>query len=322
MNKHKHPIIYHGHNKKKNYFEGWYFKQISNDEKASICFIPGVSINKENPHAFIQCLYLNEKNQLTAYNINYPISEFKTNDSPFEVHIGNSSFSEEKIIIDIEDTGIIIKGEVDFGNFTPIQTSLIHPNIMGIFSYIPRMECNHGIISMNHTLNGNININDENINFANGKGYIEKDWGTSFPKEYVWIQSNHFKEDDASLFCSVANIPFMGSEFKGFICNFVYANKEYRFASYNGSKLKVNKVDNNCVDLTLRRKGLEMHITAEVSESRELFAPKNGLMNNVIKEGISGTVKVVLKDETGNIIFNSLGTSCGLELVSALKPIT
>jgi hypothetical protein len=61
MNKHKNFIVYHGNNIKKNFFEGWYFKQVSSCKDTSISFIPGVSINKENSHAFIQCLYLNEK---------------------------------------------------------------------------------------------------------------------------------------------------------------------------------------------------------------------------------------------------------------------
>ena len=44
---------------------------------------------------------------------------------------------------------------------------------MGPFSYIPFMECNHAIISMQNTINGYININDNLINFNNNKGYIE-----------------------------------------------------------------------------------------------------------------------------------------------------
>ena len=47
---------------------------------------------------------------------------------------------------------------------------------MGYFAYIPKMECYHGIVSMNHMVNGVIRINDVDIDFNNGKGYVEKDW--------------------------------------------------------------------------------------------------------------------------------------------------
>ena len=44
------------------------------------------------------------------------------------------------------------------------------------------MECYHGIVSMDHTVNGLIEINNEKIDFSEGRGYIEKDWGRSFPQ--------------------------------------------------------------------------------------------------------------------------------------------
>ena len=60
-------------------------------------------------------------------------------------------------------------------------------------------------------------VDGENINFENGRGYIEKDWGTSFPKKYCWIQCNNFASSEDSLFFSIAHIPFLGFEFMGFI---------------------------------------------------------------------------------------------------------
>ena len=321
MNKHKNSIIYHGRKKKKSFFEGWYFKQVDLSEKYSISLIPGVSITKAETHAFIQVIFLNDLNELSTFNVKYPISSFKTTNNPFSVSIGNNFFSKEKIIIDISKKDLSLKGEVRFLNLTPIKTSFCSPNIMGFFSYIPKMECNHGIVSMDHKLEGNLTINEKVLDFNKGKGYIEKDYGTSFPKEYIWIQSNHFSEDKASLFCSVAKIPFLGMSFRGFICNFVLGEKEFRFATYNGSRIKKYQIDGNKVFLVIKKGKYIISIRAEVSESRELFAPKDGLMDNVIKEGLSGTVNVLLIDKKGNVLFNSKGESSGIELVEKLKKI-
>ena len=41
----------------------------------------------------------------------------------------------------------------------------MNPNIMGPFSYIPFMECNHAILSMQNNANGSININDYEMKF-------------------------------------------------------------------------------------------------------------------------------------------------------------
>ena len=54
---------------------------------------------------------------------------------------------------------------------------------MGPFSFVPLMECYHGILSMNHSLKGTLSFQGENLLFTGGKGYIEKDWGHSF--EYL-----------------------------------------------------------------------------------------------------------------------------------------
>ena len=52
---------------------------------------------------------------------------------------------------------------------------------MGPFSYLSFMECYHGILSMKHSLEGTLSWNGQLIDFTNGIGYLEKDWGSSFP---------------------------------------------------------------------------------------------------------------------------------------------
>jgi hypothetical protein len=51
---------------------------------------------------------------------------------------------------------------------------------MGPYAFVPFMECYHGILSMDHKINGQLIIHDEIIDFTGGKGYMEKDWGQSF----------------------------------------------------------------------------------------------------------------------------------------------
>ena len=70
------------------------------------------------------------------------------------------------------------------------------------------MECNHAILSMQNHIKGLININNHKINFNNGNGYIEKDWGCSFQKSYIWCQGNSFKKTNSSFMLSIADIPF------------------------------------------------------------------------------------------------------------------
>ena len=104
---------------------------------------------------------------------------------------------------------------------------------MGIFSYIPFMQCNHCILSMKSNVEGIISINDKNIEIFNGTGYIEKDFGVSFPKYYVWGQGNNFNDKNVSFFVSIADIYFKLFSFRGFICSLMLKNKEYVLAVLN-----------------------------------------------------------------------------------------
>lgn len=54
LNKIKHPVLFQGNLDKKKYFEGWYYKQVTADQKTSLSFIPAVSLNPEDPHSFVQ----------------------------------------------------------------------------------------------------------------------------------------------------------------------------------------------------------------------------------------------------------------------------
>ncbi len=318
------PILYKGRKKKRKYFEGWYFKQISSDFKNSISIIPGITKSASSSHAFIQTIIGINTHSGAKHETHYHqflIEDFKYTDSPFSLKIGQNTFACDGISLNLSNNKYSVEGKVSFSKFTKIKTNILFPNIMGYYAYFPFMECNHGIISMGHNLKGSLNLNGGLIDFNHGKGYIEKDWGTSFPKEYVWLQCNTFKGSDASVMCSIANIPFMGMSFQGFICNLSLDGKEYRFASYNHSKLlKLNYTD-DIIDITLIKGNLKLEVSAKMYERGVLKAPKNGVMDNSIKEGLNGVVNVKLIKTSGEKLFDGVGNSCGIELVKRLQEV-
>ncbi len=320
MNRHKNRLQYQRKSYNKAYFEGWYYKQVTADGKHTISFIPGVNFEKTGANSFIQIIHLNEQDDLNAFMIDYPIEAFSSCDVPFSATVGKSVFSLDGISLDVESEEIVVKGNVQLLNLTRIKTSTLNPNIMGWFSYIPFMECNHDIVSMHHELNGSLIVNGQVIDFTGGIGYIEKDWGRSFPSSYVWIESNHFDDSKTGLFCSVATIPFLAFSFEGFICNLIHKGVEYRFATYNGSKLLVNERSDNKVRLKFMHKEYSLEIQGEVADTQNLIAPKMGSMNKTIKEGLSGKVEIHLKDKYNQTILEAVSHKCGMELVETLLP--
>lgn len=139
------------------------------------------------------------------------------------------------------------------------------------------MECNHGVISMWHKVTGNIILNGEEFAFNDHMGYIEKDWGTSFPKKYFWLQCNDFKTDKASIMISIAEIPFLGTRFTGCICSVYLKGREYRLATYHGVKLQ--KLTNR--EVVIEQKDYLLVITMEPSTQHTLLAPDRGKRQSV-----------------------------------------
>lgn len=317
MNKHYNKIGFQGENNSTNkiYFEGWYYKQVKQDSNYTISFIPGISYNKVDPHCFIQCIICNENNELSSHYFKYDLSEFSQQNSPFLVKINKSTFSEKSININLENSEIKVNGKLYFENLEPLNNSPLNPNIMGIFSYIPKMECNHHIISMNHKVLGSLIVNEKVIDLTDGFGYMEKDWGTSFPSEYIWLQCNHFENTEVRIAFSAANIPFLGLSFRGFFCSLFVGDKEYRFATYNRSKLKVNSAKDGMTDITLIKGNLELNIQGSVDEVQSLASPKNGVMDSSIKEGLAGKVSISLKNSKTGYALNTQGTNAGIEIM-------
>lgn len=314
----KNPILFQGGNQSRDYFEGWYYKQVTGDGQTTVSLIPGISLERTHPHCFVQVIVAQTAgdgtSSLRTGYCRFPISAFSCSDDPFSLLVGGNRFTGKGLSVDLGGT-VTVKGHLAFGELRGIETSALHPNIMGFFAYIPAMECYHGIVSMTHTLSGSLEIDGLSISFDGGRGYIEKDWGRSFPRSYLWIQSNHFERDDVSLMCSVARIPFLGGAFRGFLCNLTIGDREYRFASYNRSRLTLSEFTSTDAAMVFRRKNLSLSVKVQTRGGAFLQAPVHGSMEHKIKEGLSGVVSVTLSEIGGKELFSGLGTACGIELM-------
>ena len=304
---------YKGRNKKKNYFEGWYYKCVTKNQDVTLSFIPGVSKNNIDPHAFIQII-INDCQTIRTEYLRYDLNDFYYDDINHCVQIKNNYFSLDKIQVNIETDDLTMIGQVSLSNHHPIQTHILSPSIMGFFDYFPLMECNHDVVSMSHLLAGKMSFNDKTIVFDAGKGYIEKDYGRSFPEAYIWLQSNHFDDDLTSFMFTYATIPYLGLRFKGFIVNLIHRNKEYRFATYNFSKVKLISQSEDRVSFMIKKGQYRLLIEAKNKKTIKLKSPHKGKMSQQIKEGLSGEIHIQLKKKNA-IIFEGDGKSAGIEIM-------
>ncbi len=308
------PEIFQGHIKKKKYYEGWYFKLVDNQEENIISIIPGISLgDSENPpHSFIQIM--DGKNGETEY-LKFNNKAFSYSKKRFEIAIENNYFSINTLKLNIQQENISIKGQLYFKNTITWPSTFFSPGIMGWYGFIPFMECYHDVLSLDNDIEGQLEIDGKLIDFNKGKGYLEKDWGVSFPKEWVWLQSNHFASNRISLTCSIAIIPWINREFTGFICGLYWNKRLYKFSTYNGSSIKKAEKKSNGFLISLANKEHQIDIAVKKSHGGTLYSPKIGVMCGEIEESVTSEVTVSLYDIKRNqTIFCDVGRNCGLEI--------
>lgn len=305
------PEVFQGSLRQTRYFEGWYLKQVSVDRSAVYSFIPGVSLTPTGSHAFIQII-----NGITAetHYIQFPMSQFSASKRQFDVTIGKNHFSKNSVSLDIQTDEISIRGELTYQDTVPFPHSIFAPGIMGPFTYIPNMECNHGMVSANHKVKGSLLVNGETINFNDGAGYIEKDWGRSFPESWIWIQCNSFELKDTSFMLSIAKIPSFGFSFTGFLGFFYHEGKFETFATWNGSKIITEEKNEKGIKIEIRKGDLVYEVIAIQKMSGILKAPKSGEMERHIKESVDSDLKVRVM-RRGEELAKVNGTHAGLEIV-------
>lgn len=311
-----HPEQFQGWTRKSNYFEGWYYKVVNAEENKAFAIIPGIALDKNGQgHAFIQVL---DGKKCTARFHKFQRSSFTASNNSFQIDIEDNCFSEKNLRINLPD----IKGELRFSGTIPWPNKWYSPGIMGPYTFLPFMECYHGIISMDHQISGMIEVDGEKLNFNQGRGYIEKDWGQSFPSAYIWLQSNHFRQTGISMKISVAKIPYLGYSFVGFIAGIWINERLIQFTTYNGSQLLKSQIGPEMVELVLQNKNYLLEIRVKREAATALASPILGIMEGRIEESMNARAEVRLVDrKTGQPILNDTGRNAGLEVAGRIEEI-
>lgn len=307
--------IFQGNRRKSNYFEGWYFKFVSKDGSSIFSVIPGISLakNKQKKHAFIQVI--DGVNAQTWY-YEFPIDSFFFSSKIFAVRIANNYFSLDSMSLAIQDSSCPISGSIKIKN--PVaytHGSWWNPGIMGWYRFVPFMECYHGVLSLTHQLEGQLRVANKAHSFTEGKGYIEKDWGSGMPASWVWMQSNNFSNQGSSFMLSVASIPWLGNSFTGFLGFLHHNNKTYNFATYRSTKLKMTLLDSSRLAIEIKDKKHTLQLQVKSNNKGLLKAPVKGLMDRRIPESIDAEIQITAYDKKGNLILKDSTRIAGLELV-------
>ncbi len=266
----------------------------------------------------------------------FPFEDFHSSSTNFNIQIEGNSFHSHGFSLKLSGRNQHIQGNLEFGKLKPWPVSLFSPGVMGPYRFAPFLQTYHGVLSLDHEIMGSVKINGIDVDFSGGRGYMEKDWGKTFPRAYIWMQSNHFPEIGVSLTASVATIPWMISWFRGFLVGLVVNGTLYRFTTYLGSKINRLSVNDQFINWHLqgnRKSGPEkefqayqLDIRAERGQGGLLLSPELDGMTPRILESLTGEIEVVLSGfnqdgQDQKIIYQGKGNSAGLEAAGSLEKI-
>jgi hypothetical protein len=310
-----HPQRYHGRGRHRTFFEGWYHKIVAPGGSHAFAIIPGIAIAPDGSRqAFVQVM---DGLAATTQFHSFRGEEFYAAEDRYEVQIGGNYFSADRLRLDLPE----LRGGLRMQALTPWPSSFLSPGIMGWYSFVPLMECYHGIVSLDHELEGELQWQGRALPMTGGRGYTEKDWGHSFPRAWVWMQSNHFGVPGSSLTLSVARIPWLGSAFTGYIAGFWHEGQLYRFTTYSGARLESLRIGEERVECVLTDRQNRLEISAKRAPGSLLKAPLKGMMEGRVSESMRASVGLRLSSG-GRLIFEGEGQFAGLEVAGPVEQLT
>jgi tocopherol cyclase len=317
------PELFQGSKYRRKYFEGWYFKLVDAAEEIILAVVPGIAlgVSHEDSHAFVQ-VFNGKTGDYTYFT--FSVDDFLPASRSFEVRIAENYFSAAGLRLELQQPSRMICGELRFKNVVSYPKRLLSPGFMGWASFVPFMQCKHGIVSMNHTLEGALEIDGERITFDGGKGYIEKDWGHSFPNAYIWMHSNHFADEAISFTLVLARLPWLGLHITGFGAALWYNDRVYTLATYTGARITRLEYNANQVRLTIEDKRVELAIEAIQGSAWPLRSPVRGFMTGTVTESLTSTLHLKVYEQTNEgkrLLLEDTGRNAGLEIMDPVNEL-
>ncbi len=292
-------FTYRGKDKQKNYFEGWYIRLLDiNNNNKSYAIIFGITFYEKDPHAFIQII--NNQTKQANY-LRFNIKDFSYDDK--SITIKGNILSPSKLILKTDELTIDVTNE----EFELVKRKGVIRSIMGFFKYLP-LGSAYEIIYLSAITRGKVIDNKNKYDF-NGISYMEKNWGDTFPKKWLWIQANHFEKNDAQFV--LVYTTFL--RFPIFLCLLKVNGVEYRFATYNGAHLKCLKISSKEILLKAIKDDYKLYIKLNYNEDHPIKGPiKNGQMIKTLNESINSSLFLSLYDKA-TAIFRDNADNVGCE---------
>lgn len=311
------PEMFHGRGLRPFTFDGWYFKMVDAAERHVWAVIPGVWMERDPSKNYCFVQFIDGVTGRTAMH-RYPVEQFWSSHERFDIVCAHNRFSLTDMHLDMDEPDLHLSGDLHFSAPQGWPVRLWSPGAMGPFAFVPLLEGYHAVTSIDPRLTGNVLLDGEAIDFTGGKGYMERDWGSSFPRSWIWTQCNHFDTDGVCLTAAIAAVPLAGQTIQGFIVGFLYHGTFYRWTTWNGARIIHLLRDDHHAEFAVMHHNLLLEVwSGGRSNMSQVYAPRGGMMTRMLVEELTAVCQVRLtlhSPGSRRVLFEERGRHAGLEI--------
>jgi hypothetical protein len=154
---------------------------------------------------------------------------------------------------------------------------------MGYNYFLPNLPCYHAVLNAGHRVSGEIKQKNERFIIENELGYLEKNWGTSFPEKYYWLHAVDPNDPQVSLLFSRAEIQWIGKKFIRHVGHVRFDKKQVDLRSLKNFTVSIQNSSKDKHEIQMTSKTLQLDISIIQRSKVQLKGPINGkLSRNII----------------------------------------
>jgi len=266
------PTLLQGNLDRKQYFEGWFQKVYSADHNASFIIIYGFATgHTADKMGFIQLHIPQHKPQMFTFHK----SEIQCDSHQHRVQFRDNIFSKNEIKIHTSEIDLNLSVKAN-------QIKSEYNNTMGNYYLIPNLPCYHAVVEELHHLSGEIRCFDTQYVLSNAKGYLEKNWGISFPDKYIWLHAFDPNNPQNQILFSQADIKWLGKSFLKHVGYIKFLDTTIDLRRLKKCHISYERINDKEESIVITAQSIRIEIVVYLNEKVHFIGPQNGLMNRTI----------------------------------------
>jgi hypothetical protein len=156
-------------------------------------------------------------------------------------------------------------------------------------------------------VSGEIKQKNERFIIKNELGYLEKNWGTSFPETYYWLHAVDPNDPQVSILFSRAEIEWIGKKFIRHLGHLRFDEKEVDIRSLKNVTVSILSSCKDKHEIRIASKTLQMEISITHNNNVRFKGPFNGKLSRDIIHFPDSIIQIRLSENNKTRMLQLVG---------------